>query len=402
MEKSQLKLFKLLYGQAIPAALLVFVLSACQTWPLTEKTCPPCPKCLGTEPAVVAANPLQQASWGDLPGWQEDDVTAAWPAFLQSCVALTGKSASWKKICLNTKQVDGKDATKVRQFFEAHFAPHAAIQPDGKTEGMVTGYYEPLLNGSLAPSKSGKFPVYGVPDDLLTIDLSAVLPELRHKRLRGRLVGNKVLPYYSRSEIEVGQEARLGKPLLWVEDQVELFFLQIQGSGRVKLPDGSMVRLGYADQNGHPYHSIGRLLIERGELKSGEASMQGIQAWARANPDKLQDLLNANPSFVFFRTLAASDGGPIGALGVPLTAERSLAIDPRHIPLGAPLYLATTYPNTSRTLNRLMMAQDTGGAIKGVVRADFFWGFGAKAGEEAGRMKQSGKMWVLLPKDVTP
>lgn len=377
------------------------LLAACDLMPVRDSMCAPCPPCPSGE--VVKPPPakaLQPASWSDLPGWQDEEVTAAWPAFLQSCRALAPKAAVWKRVCGEAAAVEGKNASAVRQFFEAHFLPHAAIQPDGKPEGMITGYYEPLLNGSRTPGKAGKYPVYGVPDDLLTIDLGEIWPELKHLRLRGRLSGNKVVPYYSRREIEDNRAPRLGKPLLWVEDKLELFFLQVQGSGRVRLPDGKLVRIGYADQNGQAYHSIGRVLIERGELKPGEASMQGIQAWARANPGKLQEILNANPSYVFFRELPDSGDGPPGALGVPLTAERSLAIDPRYIPLGAPVYLATTYPNSSRPLNRLMLAQDTGGAIKGVVRADFFWGFGAKAGEEAGRMKQSGKMWVLLPKDA--
>ena len=183
---------------------------------------------------------------------------------------------------------------------------------------------------------------------------------------------------------------------------MELFFLQVQGSGRIKLPDGSLARVNYADQNGHPYQSIGRLLVERGELKLEEASMQGIQAWARANPAKLSGLLNSNPSYVFFREVANSHDGPIGALGIPLSPERSLAVDPRSVPLGAPVFLATTRPNSSQPLNRLMLAQDTGGAIKGAVRADLFWGFGRDAGEQAGRMKQSGRMWVLLPSELAP
>ena len=246
----------------------------------------------------------------------------------------------------------------------------------------------------------------GVPPDLLTIDLSDVLPDLKNMRLRGRLQGNKVVPYYSRAEI-VGRQGEhsepVGKVLLWVDDPIELFFLQIQGSGRVKLPDGKLVRIGYADQNGHPYRSIGRVLIERGDLKPEEASMQGIQAWARANPDKLNELLDSNPSYVFFREVSGNGNeGPQGALGVPLAAERSIAVDPRHVPLGAPVYLSTTQPNSSRPLRRLMLAQDTGGAIRGVVRADFFWGFGAEAGSQAGRMKQQGQMWVLLPPGAAP
>jgi membrane-bound lytic murein transglycosylase A len=189
-----------------------------------------------------------------------------------------------------------------------------------------------------------------------------------------------------------------------VDDPVEAFFLQIQGSGRVRLENGEVVRLGYADQNGHPYQSVGRYLIERGELQPGEASMQAIQAWAAAHPGRLAELLNQNPSYVFFREIPALDAaaGPIGALGIPLTPQRSIAVDPRYVPLGAPVFLATTWPNSDTPLNRLVVAQDTGGAIRGPVRADFFWGFGAEAGAQAGRMRQQGKMWVLLPKDMKP
>jgi membrane-bound lytic murein transglycosylase A len=184
-----------------------------------------------------------------------------------------------------------------------------------------------------------------------------------------------------------------------VDDAVELFFLQIQGSGRVQLEDGSMLRLGYADQNGHPYRSVGRWLVERGELPLEKASLQGIQAWARQNPARMNDMLNYNASYVFFRELPADLPGPLGALGVPVTARRSVAVDPRFVPLGAPVYIATTWPNTAKPLNRLMLAQDTGGAIRGPVRADYFWGFGADAAREAGRMRQPLRMWVLLPKD---
>src|SRR5207253_2916974 len=184
-----------------------------------------------------------------------------------------------------------------------------------------------------------------------------------------------------------------GLELAWVEDPVDLFFLHIQGSGQVELENGERIRVGYADQNGHPFRSLGRLLIERGEIPAERASMQGIKDWARRNPGRAQEFLNANPSYVFFRELPRDLTGPLGALGVPLTPERSIAVDPRVVPLGVPVYLATTWPNTADALNRLMVAQDTGGAIAGAVRADFFWGFGDAAGSQAGRMRQSGKMW---------
>lgn len=409
-EKSQLQPPITRWAQSLGLSLLAMILTACQQAPVlvhetTASGCPPCPVCVRCpeiEPQRPAAKALQAAAWSDLPDWQKEDMRAAWPAFLQSCRALSSKTAVWKEICTRAALLDpeGENVGAVRAFFERHFQPYSATQPDGKTEGLVTGYYEPLLKGNLHRGGAAKVPVYGVPEDLLTIDLGELYPDLKHLRLRGRLLGQKIVPYFDRREIEEKRGPRLGTPLLWVNDPIEFFFLQIQGSGRVQLPDGKLVRLGYADQNGHPYHSIGRLLIERGWLKPGEASMQGIQAWARSNPGRLQEILHANPSYVFFRILPDAQGGPLGALGVPLTAERSLAVDPRHIPLGAPVYLATTHPNSSQTLNRLMMAQDTGGAIKGVVRADFFWGFGPQAGEQAGRMKQTGRLWVLLPKEI--
>jgi membrane-bound lytic murein transglycosylase A len=350
---------------------------------------------------------MQAAVWSDLPGWREDDLIAAWPAFLQSCRALASRAQwpLWRTACEEAKGLNAVDAGTLRSFFETRFEPYLLTNPDGTTRGLITGYYEPLLRGARVRGGAFDFPVLGVPNDLLSIDLSDVLPDLKFMRLRGRLQGNKVIPYYSRAEINSRDKEYAERALFWVNDAVELFFLQIQGSGRVQLPDGETVRVGYADQNGHPYQSIGRLLVERGELKLEQASMQGIQSWARSNPAKLNELLNANPSYVFFRELAkpASDSeGPPGALGVPLSTERSIAVDPRHVPLGAPVLLSTTQPNSALPFRRLMMAQDTGGAIRGVVRADLFWGFGAEAGKQAGRMKQQGQMWVLLPPGAAP
>ena len=405
-----------MYGCTPWFALTVCVLlSACTT---VDETRPPvCPPCAtgtptGTpsgEPVTPPAKPLQPARWSDLPGWERDDLTAAWPAFLQSCRGLASKPqwASWRAVCDEARTLQNAGTSAIRRFFESRLTPYLATNPDGSTRGLVTGYYEPLLRGSRTPTVKFAQPVLGVPPDLLTIDLGDVLPDLKNMRLRGRLVGNRVVPYYSRAEIVERKLANVypDKVLLWVDDPVELFFLQIQGSGRVKLPDGSMVRLGYADQNGHPYKAIGRVLAERGDLPIEQASMQGIQAWARANPSRLAELLNTNPSYVFFREMprpANATDGPQGALGVPLTPGRSIAVDPRNVPLGAPVYLATTQPLSTKPLNRLVMAQDTGGAIRGAVRADFFWGFGADAGAQAGRMKQQGQMWVLLPTEMAP
>lgn len=347
-------------------------------------------------PPVVAAPALQEAAWSDLPGWQDDDASLAWEALLRSCDAIRDK-VGWQDVCKSARSVANTDQETARAFFEMHFKPYRVVDGNGYDEGLITGYYEPLLRGSRASDGRYRYPVYGVPDDLLVIDLAELYPELQGKRLRGRVEGRRVVPYYERSQIELGSGALAGKELVWVDDPIELFFLQIQGSGRVVLETGEMLRLGYADHNGHPYRSIGRRLVDQGDLPLERASMQGIKDWARRNPARVRELLDHNASYVFFRELPADLPGPIGALGVPLTARRTIAVDPRIVPLGAPVFISTTFPLTKEPLNRLMLAQDTGGAIRGAVRADFFWGFGEDAAREAGRMKQALRMWVLLP-----
>ncbi|MBA4142254.1 MAG: murein transglycosylase A [Nitrosospira sp.] len=348
-------------------------------------------------PAEPALQPvLKPADWTALAGWADDDIQPAWEAFLRSCAVLKNQPL-WQETCIEGDAMGPQNAVMLRQFIESRFTPHQVLNPDGSGDGLITGYYEPLLKGSRTQSRRYRYPIYTTPDELLVVDLGEIYPELKNMRLRGRLQGRKVVPYYSRSEIESNPAPLKGRELLWVDDEVELFFLQIQGSGRVQLENGGIVRVGYSDQNGYPYKSIGRLLVERGELPLEKASMQGIKAWGQRNPHKLGELLQQNASFVFFRELPGDLPGPLGALGVPLTAGRSLAIDPRAVPQGAPVFLATTWPNTDKRLHRLMVAQDTGGAIKGNVRADFFWGFGPEAADQAGKMKQMGKMWVLMP-----
>lgn len=398
----------------VAALASVLLLAACASAPRPVSAPSPQPS---TPPGPVAgvpaptggapapqplARPLQAATWGELPGWGADAVDEAWPAFMASCRAV-GRQAVWQGVCEAARGLGERPGTAAaRNFFEARFTPWRVSNPDGTREGLVTGYYEPLIRGSRHKGGAYQWPVLGVPDDLLTIDLGEQFPELKGQRVRGRLVGRRVVPYYSRAEVARQADKFAGKTILYAEDAVELFFLQVQGSGRVQLPDGSTVRLAYADTNGHPYQSIGRWLADKGELRVEQASMEGIKGWARANPGRLQEMLNANPSYVFFREMPHSTGGPVGALGQPLTDGRSLAVDPRSIPLGAPVFLSTTYPNSSQPLRRLMLAQDTGTAIKGGVRGDFYWGFGAEAGAQAGRMRQKGEMWVLYPRDQVP
>jgi membrane-bound lytic murein transglycosylase A len=374
--------------------------------PPTEKPVCPAPTAPATPapppaPPVEYRGKLKPASWIDLPEWRREPLRPALEAFLRGCPVLE-KQEAWKGVCAGAQTLVAAPEAEIAAFFELNFDPHQVVNVDETETGMVTGYYEPLLRGSRTRSSRYKYPLYAVPQDLLVVDLSSVYPDLKHKRLRGRIEGNRVVPYFARGDIDKDPAPLKGLELVWVDDAVDAFFLHIQGSGQVELENGERVRVGYAEQNGHPFRSLGGLLIRRGEIPPERASMQGIKDWARRNPRKVQQFMNENPSYVFFRELPRDLTGPIGSLGVPLTAERSIAVDPRVIPLGVPVFLATTWPNTADPLNRLMVAQDTGGAIAGAVRADFFWGFGDPAGNQAGKMRQAGRMWVLLPKGYTP
>ncbi len=362
---------------------------------------PPLPPSPPPVPPKVEAQPLSRADFNDLPLWQKTTPAAALETFLNSCRAIAARPA-WSKVCSEALFVNPGDEQAARLFFEQFFTPWQLINEDGSESGTITGYYVPELAGSRVADETYKYPIYRQPDDLLTIDLADVYPELAGYRLRGRIEGKRVVPYYERGEIDDGNQPLAGNELFWVADPVELFFLHIQGSGRILLSDGEKVMLNYANQNGHPYRSIGKLLLERKAMTPDQMSMQNIRRWVAEHPEDGQKLLDENPSYVFFRELEKGIESPPGALGIPLAAERSLAVDRKTIPLGAPVYLATTWPNTAQPLNRLMVAQDTGGAIKGRVRADFFWGMGADAGALAGRMKQQGQLWVLLPKNFDP
>jgi membrane-bound lytic murein transglycosylase A len=370
--------------------------------------------CQITPPAPTAPHATFTATtYRDLPGWNEDTLDAAWPAFRVGCKTLVARArtqALWLAPCTASDTIDERDPAAVRRFFEHNFTPYRVASSAGDDSGLVTGYYEPLLTGSRAPGPAFPAPLYAPPDDLLSVELAELFPELKGKRVRGRLDGRRVVPYWPRAEIDAGKADVAGKALVYVTDPVDAFFLQIQGSGRVQLAEGGVMRVGYADQNGQPFRSVARVLIDRGELTLGEASMQGIREWGRRHPEELPALLDENPSYVFFRevpppapgSLEARIDGPIGSLGVPLLAQRTIAVDPRAIPLGAPVFISTSEPLSDTPLRRLVMAQDTGGAIRGPLRADFFWGFGDEAGYAAGRMRQSGSMWLLWPNGAAP
>ena len=337
-------------------------------------------------PAPPAAHAVYTpAAWRDLPGFERDRVAETLPAFLVGCAAIARKpeqATAWRAACEAARRLPVSDDAATRAWLQDHFSPYRISFPDGRDQGLVTGYYEPVIAGSRSRTDALAVPILAPPDDLLTVDLAALHPELADRRVRGRLDGRRVVPYWSRAEIEAGKASRTAKALAFVADPIDAFFLQVQGSGRITLADGAVLRVGYADQNGHPYTPVARVLIERGEMTREEASMQAIRAWARANPDRVAALLDANASYVFFRELAppapgspeAAIDGPTGALGVPLLPRRTIAVDPRAIPLGAPVWLATAEPPSARPLERMVVAQDTGGAIRGAVRARLLLG----------------------------
>jgi len=335
--------------------------------------------------------------WSSLQNWESDNHGDVWDGFLKSCEKLG--HLRWREVCELAEASGALSDAEARAFFETHFEVRPVYAEGGETEGLITGYYEPLLNGSREPSEEFRYPLYGVPEDLLVVDLGSVYPQLKNLRLRGKLVGNRVVPYHDRAQLNDNPELLRGAEILWVNSLVDVFFLHVQGSGRVRLTDGATVAVGYAGQNGHPYQSIGRVLIEMGELEQDEVTLFTIKDWLQANPERLHEVLAKNPSYVFFELRDDPADGPVGSLNVVLTPARSVAVDRSVIPLGAPVWLQTTLPDEGQSpFDRLMLAQDTGGAIKGHVRADVFWGRGDEAELLAGLMKQQGRLFVLLPR----
>ena len=343
------------------------------------------------EPHAIAT--YANADWKDLPTVSDSDLLAGFEAWRSACERLK-RDATWAATCQAAVQVPA-DAGQVRGFLKEHLQVYGLRSAENNANGLITGYYEPVYPGSLTATDAARVPVYGVPEDMITVALDSVYPELKGKRLRGRLDG-QVLKPYDTAEV-INRQGTKAPVLAWLTDPMDLQFLQIQGSGRIQLDDGRQLRIGYADQNGHPYRPIGRWLVEQGQLKKEDVTMGSIHAWAQANPGRVPELLASNPSYVFFSTRPDSNEGPRGSLNVPLTAGYSVAIDRKVIPLGSLLWLSTTRPDGSPVV-RPVAAQDTGGAITGEVRADLFWGTGSDAGALAGDMKQQGQIWLLWPK----
>ena len=397
-----------LSGAGLVIALFAgLLLAGCAQTQQPGKVPPLEPPAASRQPPAAAGKSAPEAlpagrvvSFADLPGWADDRHAEALAAFLNGCRAVK-PDRPLAPACAAARALPPGDDAAARAFFEARFEPVALSNGNGSPDGLVTGYYEPVIRGCRARKPDCSVPIHGVPDDLITVDLAAIDPELKGKRLRGRIDGRKLVPYASRAEIDSrnGNGKPLPAPVLaWAVDTVDVFFMQVQGSGRLQLDDGSTLRLGYADQNGHPYRAVGKSLVERGALSRDGVSMQSIRDWLAANPAERDAVLATNPSYVFFRELPPSDDGPPGSLGVPLTPARSIAVDVNAVPLGSPVWLATTDPDDGSAIRRLMAAQDTGGAIRGTVRADLFWGRGDVAAAKAGRMQQPGRMWLLRPR----
>jgi len=366
-----------------------------------------------TGPEEVRFN-LLKVEYSDLPGWMGDRIRLAFPAFRKSCAKISHKKSAkklngqigpleelgtlkqWQKICQAGAAVNDKNEAAIRYYFESHFQPYL-VRNLGKSKGRFTGYYEPELRASWQPDNRYRIPVYSRPKDLVAADLSKFDSKLKDWKLFGRMVNNKFVPYYTRAEIDDGALAGRQLEILWVDSETDAFFLHVQGSGRAVFNDGSFIRLGFNGRNGRPYRSIGRELVENGIMRKEVVSMRTIRAWIAQNPVAGQQLMRKNASYIFFRVL---DGdGPVGAEGTVLTPGRSLAVDPKYIPYGVPVWLDTTLPERpKRPLQRLLISQDTGSAIRGVVRGDVFWGFGPKAGDLAGAMNESGEYYLLLPR----
>lgn len=390
----------------IPLAVLAISLIAGWLW--WRFVLPPAPGPLRLVPAGFAA----------LPGWEASDPAPSLSAFRRSCGAIAtkpngasmggagyaGTLADWRAACAAALK-GSVGATAARRFFETWFRP-VAISAGRVKQGLFTGYYEPEIRASRTRHGAFQTPVYGVPDDLITVDLGQFRDEWKHERIAGRVVAHTLVPFASRAEIDAKGLAT-APALFYADDPVAVFFLHIQGSGRVVFDDGSAARVAYAAQNGRPYTAIGRTLIAEGAIPREAVSLQSIRAWLKAHPGEAPRVMETNESYVFFKEEPIADPalGAAGSEGVPLTPGASLAVDLRFHPLGAPFFAAATAPDPDptkpdRAFDRLLIAQDTGGAIRGAVRGDVFWGFGNDAQAIAGRMKVQGTLFVLLPKPV--
>lgn len=343
--------------------------------------------------SISKAN-FKAIQWNNLKGFESDNLRKALQVFIKDCQA-SKKDSRLTDVCIKAEETFSLENPK--NFFLNNFQPYQLISDEGDDEGLITGYFEPLLQGSYFKTKRFQYPIYSVPSDLVTVNLSNIYPSLSEYRLRGKIIGNKLVPYHTREELN-SMDYRTSTnltPICFVDDKIELFFLQIQGSGKVQLPNKKFINIGYGAQNGHPYYAVGKKLIEMGAIEKENISLQSIKNWLSSNPSQIDEILNLNPSYIFFNK---STKTATGSLGTELTANRNIAVDRKNIPLGFPVFINTNNPITQEPIRKLMIAADTGGAIKGKIRADFFFGNGEVARELAGKMKQQGELFILIPK----
>lgn len=355
---------------------------------------------------------LVEESFSSLPNWKQENFVGFAQAYERSCDRIVkkeaqsligndplfGKAQEWQIACRKFSKINKNNLSDVRVFFEQNFVPHS-VRAGQNPDGLFTGYYEAALKGSKTRSGVYQYPLRARPDDLVMVDLGAFREELKGQRIAGRVTDGNLKPYETHAEILEGRlPPSQDKTLVWVDSPIDAFFIQIQGSGVVSMDDGSIMRVGYAGQNGHPYYAVGRELVKTGQLNKDDVSMQAIKDWMIKNPAKAKDLMTTNKSYVFFREVEGA--GPVGGQGVALTANRSLAIDRSLIPYGIPVWLMAEHPSGAASIHQLMVTQDTGGAIQGPVRGDYFWGYGAQAEQMAGAMKSKGRYWFLLPKSL--
>lgn len=369
-------------------SVLALLLASCATQP--------------TEQQQAAKPVLQKTSFADLPGWPQPGDAATLKTLRNSCPSLTKNGTSrptvtkgddWREFCTRAMVVEAADLPNV---IAQTLMPYRVVA--GDSPGLFTGYYEPLLKASRTRDAHYTVPIYARPADLIDVDLGAFKESLKGQKIVGKVTGRKLVPYDDRAAIDGGALDGRATPLLWAENEIDPFFLAVQGSGRAQLPDGSLMALAYDGQNGHIYTSIGKVLKDNGDIAS-PVTMEKIRAWLSAHPDRLHEILQQNKSYVFFKQGSAD--GAKGAAGVTVTPEHSLAVDPAYYSYHLPLFLATTMPDGT-PLDRVIVAQDTGGAITGPIRGDVFWGFGERAAAMAGGMQQPGALYVLLPKSVQP
>lgn len=358
---------------------------------------------------------LKETSFSDLPGWKNADLRSSLRVFQISCAAFLKQNSDksvgsdvvelkvkdWQPACADAITIKKPTKALAKSFFQQWFFPVEFSQP---IQGLFTGYYMPRLKGSLKKSKQYHVPLYGLPTDLVSVDLSLFDPTLKHRPLMGRVKQGRLLPYYTRAQINQGSMKSSAPVVVWVDNTIERSFLEIQGSGIIDLEGGGELAVGYAGANGQPYTAIAKVLIERGVMTYDNASMQHIRRYLEEHPNEINTVLNQNKSFVFFTPL--KQNAALGSQGVVLTPGYSLAIDKQYVPLGTPVWLSTTHPDEKtaeqKVLQRLMIAQDTGGAIKGMVRGDVYWGAGDAATAIAGKMKNKGRYWLLLPRTQAP